>query len=178
MRDNIYWQLFLVFVPLSLVSLGGAQSIITDVDKQVVELHGWITQADFVDLFAISRAAPGPGSLLVTLLGWKVAGWTGALAASAALFLPSSLLAFVATRLWNRHRGRAWHNLLAEGLAPIATGLILSSAFTILRSSSGMWSLWLIAGGAAAIFLIKPRLSPIPIFLAAGGAQIAFQALT
>lgn len=172
MRDNIYWQLFWVFAPLSLVSLGGGQGVVPDMNKQAVEIHGWLTQAQFVDLFAISRAAPGPGSLLATLIGWTVSGWLGAIVASIGLFLPAALLAFFATRLWHRHRGRAWHDTLGKGLAPVATGLILSSVFIILSSSSGGWTPWIIAVVAAGIFLRKPKLSPFPIFLAAGAIQV------
>jgi chromate transporter len=55
-RDNIYIQLIAVFAPLSLLSLGGGQSIVADINQQAVAIHGWVTQAEFVDLFAISRA--------------------------------------------------------------------------------------------------------------------------
>ncbi len=105
MRDDIPWQLVLVFTPLSLLSLGGGQSVIADINKQVVDLHGWMSQSDFVALFAISRAAPGPGSLLSTLVGWRVDGIIGALAASMAYFVPSSLIAFAVSRIWSRQQG-------------------------------------------------------------------------
>ena len=106
MSNGSWWLLIVVFAPLSLLSIGGGQSIVAAMDQQVVHVYGWLTQTEFIDLFAISRAAPGPGSLLVTLIGWKVAGIPGALIASAALFLPSSVLAYGVTRLWHRHRGR------------------------------------------------------------------------
>ncbi len=176
MRDNIYWQLITVFAPLSLLSIGGGQSIVADINTQVVNLHGWLTQAEFIDVFAISRAAPGPGSLLVTLIGWKVSGFYGAIVASLALFLPASLLAYVAARAWNRHQGRVWHRAFERGLAPIATGLILASAFTVLRSSSGTMSLWAIAAVSGAIFIFHPRLNPLLVLCAAGIAQAALQA--
>ena len=81
MRDNLYLQLIAVFAPLSLLSIGGGQSIVADINQQAVVIHHWVTQAEFVDLFAISRAAPGPGALLTTLIGWKTSGWLGALVA-------------------------------------------------------------------------------------------------
>src|SRR5882724_12005855 len=167
MRDNIYWQLITVFAPLSLLSIGGGQSVIADMNKQVVDFHHWASQAEFVDLFAISRAAPGPGSLLVTLIGWRVAGFWGAVVASLALFLPAASLAFFVARIWNRHQGRAWHRACERGLAPVATGLLLASAFTILRSSSGNWSLWAIALVAAAVFILRPSLNPLVVLVSA-----------
>jgi chromate transporter len=177
MDENPYWQLLAVFVPLSLISVGGGQSVIAGIDAQVVQFHHWISQQEFVDLFAISRAAPGPGSLLSTLIGWRVAGPLGAAVASLAFFLPSSFLAYGASLAWNHNRDSHWHGAVERGLAPIATGLILAGAFSILRASSGSASIWVIALVAAAIFTVLPKLNPLPVLLAAGIAQLALRAL-
>src|SRR6476620_3809519 len=92
MRDNPLLALTLVFVPFSLTAFGGGMSVVSGIEQQAVGVHGWLTSTEFLNLFAISRAAPGPGSMLTTLIGWHVAGWMGALVATAAMFLPSSLL--------------------------------------------------------------------------------------
>lgn len=135
MRDDLLWALFIVFVPMSFLAIGGGVSILAPIHHQAVEVYGWITQREFVDMFAISRAAPGPGSMLVTLIGWKVAGWTGALVASLGIFLPSSILCYAATRAWNRGRGTRLHAALEKGLTPIAAGLMLAGGLAIVRSS-------------------------------------------
>jgi chromate transport protein ChrA len=69
--------LVVVFVPLSLLSIGGGASLLADMEHQSVTVHGWTTPREFADLFAISRAAPGPGTMLAALIGWKAAGWGG-----------------------------------------------------------------------------------------------------
>ncbi|MEM5317762.1 chromate transporter [Paraburkholderia sp. JHI869] len=168
MRDNIYLQLIAVFAPLSLLSIGGGQSVIADINQQTVAIHGWLTQREFVDLFAISRAAPGPGSLLATLIGWKEAGWAGAIVASLALFLPSSVLAFAVTLVWHRHERHPWHQRAQTGLAPVATGLILASSLTVLRAASSTWSIWVLALAALAVFMSKSRINPLLVLFAAG----------
>ena len=61
--------LFSVFAPLSIVTVGGGQGIIAEVQRQVVDVHHWMTHAQFLSDFAIARLAPGPGSLLATLIG-------------------------------------------------------------------------------------------------------------
>lgn len=172
MRDDFAWRLALVFAPLSLLSFGGRQSAIADVNKQVVDVQGWMSHADFVDLFAISRAAPGPGSLLSTLIGWRVDGLAGAVVASLSYFLPSSLVAYAASRLWNRYRDRPWRENVERGLAPVAIGLVLSGAFTVLMSSSGTSRVLIIAAVCAAIFALRPKLNPLPILFAAGLIQL------
>ena len=142
--------LVLVFAPLSLVSIGGGPSVIAEMQHQAVVVHQWTTQREFADLFAIARVAPGPGTLLATLIGFSTAGWLGALVVSLAFFLPSSLLVYGAASIFNRWRGSAWHGAIEAGLAPIAVGLVLAGAFTILdMDRSGMLP-WGMALGVAA----------------------------
>jgi len=174
MPNNVYWQLIGVFAPLSLLSFGGGQSVIADMNAQVVQIHQWSTQSQFVDMFALSRAAPGPGALLVTLIGWRVSGFLGAAIASLSLFLPSSIVAYAAIRLWSRHQGHQWHGIIERALTPIAAGLILSGALTLLRAVSATIVLWFIAGIAASIFLIWPKLNPMVVLVIAGVVYLAY----
>jgi chromate transporter len=160
--------LALVFVPLSLLSIGGGASLLAEIEHQSVSVHGWTTQREFADLFAISRAAPGPGTMLSTLIGWKVAGLTGALTATIALYLPSSLLVYGAARLWGRWRGSVWHTVIERGLAPIAAGLILAGGIAVLRVSPGGPAVWVAAVVSTALILCWPRLHPLVLFAAGG----------
>jgi chromate transporter len=167
MRENPLLGLLLVFVPLSLLSIGGGPSILAGI-QNAVEARAWMSQRDFLDLFAIARAAPGPGVLLATLVGWKVAGLAGATVASLALFLPSSILYYALARQWHGHRGKAWHSALERGLAPVAAGLILAGSLVILRAGGSDYGLWAIAASATAVLLWQPKLNAFWV-LAAGG---------
>jgi chromate transporter len=172
MRDNPYWALLVVFVPFSLVSIGGGASIFAGVQHQSVDVRQWITAREFIDLFALSRAAPGPGSMLITLIGWKVAGLSGALVATLALYVPSSLLCYGLARVWNAHRGKTWHRALENGLAPVGTGLILAGAVAVMRLTGASALSWVAAGAAAALLLWRPRTHPI-VLLSGSGALFA-----
>jgi chromate transporter len=160
--------LALVFAPLSLLSIGGGASLLAEIEHQSVAVHAWTTQREFADLFAISRAAPGPGTMLSTLIGWKVAGWAGALTATVALYLPSSLLVYGAARLWGRWRGSVWHTAIERGLAPIAAGLILAGGIAVLRVSPGGPAVWVAAIASTALILRWPSLHPLALFAASG----------
>jgi chromate transporter len=92
--DNIILALIVLFAPLSLLAIGGWASVLAPMHHQVVEVNAWMTQREFIDIFAITRAAPGPGAMIVTLIGWKMAGWWGAIVASLAIFIPSSALSY------------------------------------------------------------------------------------
>ncbi len=167
MREDPLLALLVVFVPLSLLSIGGGPSILAGI-QNAVEARQWMSERDFIDLFAIARAAPGPGVLLATLVGWKVAGLSGAVVASLALFLPSSILYYAIARQWSAHRGKAWHTALELGLAPVAAGLILAGSLVILRASGTDPLLWLIAAASTAILLWRPKLNPLWVLAAAG----------
>jgi chromate transporter len=162
------FALALVFAPLSLLSIGGGAALLAEIEHQSVGVHGWTTQREFADLFAISRAAPGPGTMLSTLIGWKVAGVSGALIATFALYLPSSLLVYGAARLWSRWRGSIWHSAVERGLAPIAAGLILSGGIAVLRVSPGGPAVWLAAAISTALILYQPLLHPLVLFFSGG----------
>jgi chromate transporter len=159
--------LVLVFGPLSLLSIGGGASLLAEIEHQSVAVHHWTTQREFADLFAISRAAPGPGTMLSTLVGWKVAGWAGALSATAALYLPSSLLVYGVSRLWGRWRGSLWHGAIERGLAPIAAGLVLAGGLAVLQAAGGA-AVWAAAAVATIVLLRWPRLNPLILFAASG----------
>jgi chromate transporter len=166
MRPSVLLTLAAVFVPLSFATIGGGQGIVAEVHRQSVSVQGWMSQEQFVTDFALSRLAPGPGSLLITLIGWQVAGWAGAVVASFAIFLPSSLLLYGLARLWARYHGRAWQRAFERGMAPVAAGLILAGAWTVLQASEGGWLAWAVAAASAAV-LMATRVSPF-IVLAAG----------
>ncbi len=127
--------LLLVFAPLSILSIGGGQATIPEMQHQAVMIHGWLSNGEFADLFAISRAAPGPSSLIAALIGWQVFGFWGAVAATIGIFLPSSLLMYAVSTWWHRREESAIRRALERGLAPIAVGLVFAGALTILRAA-------------------------------------------
>lgn len=173
MRENPLIGLIFVLVPFSLVSLGGGPSIFAPLERETVDVMGWLTSREFIDLFAIARTAPGPGAMLSTLIGWKVAGWAGATVATLALFLPSSLLAYAVARVYDRYRGPDWHTALEIGLTPLAVGLVLAGAVSVLRLS-GFDPLTVVAALAAGVILsLRPKINPFLILFAGAAVFVA-----
>jgi chromate transporter len=173
MREGTLATLVAILAPLSVAAIGGASSIYAPLQHQTVDVLGWLTPQEFVELFAIARVTPGPGSMLATLIGYKVAGLAGAAVATLALFLPSSLICFAVARVWNRYRGRPWHQAFEDGLAPIGAGLLFAGVVAVLRlgASGSLWPLsWGIAATVAALLTLRPRLHPS--WLLVGGAAL------
>jgi chromate transporter len=167
MDEELLLGLLRVFVPLSFLSIGGGGTILAEMAHQSVDVYHWLTQREFVDLFAITRAAPGPGLLIVTLIGWKVAGWLGAVVATLALFVPSSLLFCAVTVLWRRFSGSPWRDTIERGLAPIAVGLIFAGAYAVLEATQGGILAFATAGIAATLLLWRP-IHPLVLLCGAG----------
>ena len=173
MNAPILADLLAVFAPLSFLTIGGGQSIVADIHRQAVDIYGWLTESEFMDLFAISRITPGPGSLLVTLVGYRVASGLGALIASVAIFVPSSLLVYGLARLWARHREATWTRVIQAGLVPVAAGMILAASCTVLRAAEGGPWAWSVAA-ASTLALMYTRINP---FLLLGAGALVFLAV-
>jgi chromate transporter len=159
--------LAVVFAPLSLLSFGGGNAVIADIAQQAINVQGWTSEREFADLFALSRAAPGPGSMLAALIGWKAAGVSGALVATLAFYLPSAALILAVARLWGRWRGSVWHTAIERGMAPVAAGLFLASGLVVLQASPGGPAVWAAAIVTTLALLRWPGMHPVPLLLGA-----------
>ena len=159
-------SLALIFSQLYVLAFGGGNTILPEMERQVVDLHHWMTSEQFSALFALGQAAPGPNLMIVPLVGWHVAGWQGMLVTSLAKFGPSSLITIGVLHLWERFKDRPWRRLVQVGLVPMTAGLVAASAAVIVEASATSW--WL--GGitaAVAVLAIRTRVHPL-WWLAAG----------
>ncbi|MBX6374637.1 MAG: chromate transporter [Acetobacteraceae bacterium] len=153
-------QLTLVFAPLSLAAIGGAIAVLPEIQRQVVEIHGWVTADSFMDLFALAQAAPGPNMMVVSLIGWQVAGVVGLLVATIAMVGPPALLALALGRLRARFAGLSWVRVTQAGLIPIALGLNLASGVVLAQAAhQGVTTLVLTLG--TTLFVWLTRWSPL-----------------
>ena len=172
---NDLWSLLTVFAPLSLLTIGGGQSVTADIQRQVVDVHHWMTAKEFVDAFAISRMAPGPGSLLATLIGWHVAGLWGAVVATGAIFGPTAFLILAIAHAWKRYSGARWQRVLEAGLRPVAAGMILSSGYILIQSLGGGRLAQGLAITSSAVLLMTP-VNPLALLSTGAALFVALHA--
>ena len=138
----IVLQLFFEFALLSFVAFGGATALLPEMHRVVVENNHWLNDATFTHLYAIAQAAPGPNVLVVTLIGWEVAGLAGALAATLAMTLPMSVVIYLLIDRWEGFAGKRWQKAISLGVAPLAVGLIFSGATLIAQAAQFGWAAW------------------------------------
>jgi chromate transporter len=156
-----------LFAMLGLLAVGGGNGIFPEMHRQTVELRHWLTDTQFTDLFAIARASPGPNILIVTLIGWHVAGFMGALTATISLCAPSGVLAYIVARVWHQFRETRWRRAVQLGLAPVTVGLIFAASYVLTRAADHTIAAYAITG-ITALIALTTKLNPLWIFLAAG----------
>jgi chromate transporter len=166
--------LVLVFAPLSLVAVGGANSVLPDIHRQVVTAHAWMSEAEFANAFVLAQAVPGPNILVVSLIGWSVAGLPGALIALLAICLPSSVLALLVERGLRTARMAPWRYRIQMGLGPLTIGLMLAGGLVLARSADHAP---LAIGLTVLTALLLQRTSVHPLLLMAGGAALGLAGL-
>ena len=161
-------ELALYFMMLSLISVGGMPSVLPELQRYAVDVKGWMTADDFIQVFAVGQAAPGPNILIAALVGWKVAGLGGALVALGAMCGPAAVVAWWVAEAWERFKDSPWRLAIQRAIAPVVVALILSGGFILATPGAPDWRLWAIAAGTATAMLLT-KLNPL-WFLAAGGA--------
>jgi chromate transporter len=172
MNDNVLVTLAVNFALMSLAAIGGANAAVPELHRLAVEVMGGMTERQFTDLFAIAQVTPGPNVIIVTLLGYHVAGLAGALVATLAMCGPTCVLAFFVGRVWERFKNAHWRVVIQNGLVPVSIGLIAASALVIARAADESWTSIAITG-ATFCFAFWTRWNPLWTFAAAGLLGIA-----
>jgi len=166
-NSNPVAALVWTFGLMSLFAVGGANSAIPEMHRAAVDVQHWMTEKQFADVFAISQLSPGPNVLIVTLIGYSVAGIAGALAATLAMCGPTAILAYYVSRLLERSRHSRWPAIIQAALVPLSIGLMAASGLILARTSDQSWIAALITIVAAAL-AFATRLNPIWMLLAGG----------
>ena len=167
--EDAVWLIAANFALLSLIAVGGINPILPELHRQAVEVYRWMSSERFADLFAIAQGAPGPNILVVTLIGWDVAGLAGAVAATLAICTPSAVLAYFVARVWDRFRGARWRVAIQAGLVPVTVGLVAAGAYVVARAvDTSMVAVAITLGTALAVTFTRVH----PLIYLAGGAAL------
>lgn len=174
--------LFLHFLSLSLLAVGGAITTAPDMHRFLVEQQGWLSDSQFNASIAIAQAAPGPNVLFVALMGWHVglnAGgmWpavVGVTVSMLGIILPSSTLTYLASRWSHANRELRAVRAFKQGMAPIVIALLIATGW-LLASAHGDpardWPLWLTTV-VSALIVWRTRLHLL--WLLAAGALLGW----
>lgn len=160
-------QILLLFSSLSILSIGGGNTVLPEMHRKTVESYHWLSDKQFADVFALSQAAPGPSILIVTILGYKAAGVTGAILATIAMMLPAAMLVYLVSRVWEKAKDSPFRKAVEKGLAPLTVGLILASGWVMSQAADHDWRAYILTGVCTAIFATT-KTNPLILVAAAG----------
>lgn len=159
--------LFVHFLALWFVAVGGPSTILPDIHRYVVEVNQLMTSTQFAEIYTLAQVAPGPNVMYVTLIGWQLAGWAGAAATTIPLLVPATTLTLLIGHLNERYPNASVGRAIRRGLTPITIGLMFASATILMRAVNHDWRGYLITLLTVALVLRKPW---NPLWLLAGGA--------
>ena len=193
MSSADWLSLFVHFLSLSLLAVGGAIATAPDMHRYLVDTRHWLSDPQFSSAIAIAQAAPGPNVLFVGLMGWGVGlnagggpggGWhayglalLGVAVTMTGMLLPSGILTYTATRWAHRNRHLRSVRAFKAGLAPIVVALLIATGWLLTAAHNQPardWPLWLLT---AVVALIVWRTKLHLLWLIGAGAVLGMLGL-
>jgi chromate transporter len=155
-------QLFLHYLVLSLLSVGGAITAAPDMHRYLVDERHWLTDPQFSASIAIAQAAPGPNVLFVALMGWNVGlnaggyatAFFGTMVAMVGIMLPSTTLTYLAAQWGHANRELRGVRAFKQGMAPIVIALLVATGWILATGGSYAtrnWPIWLVTAVSAIV---------------------------
>ena len=127
-------DLLLTFLKIGLFTFGGGYAMISMIENICVENKGWITHEDMMNVTVIAESTPGPIAInCATFVGYRQAGFWGALAATLGIVVPSFLVIFIISMFLDHFLTIAVIANAFRGIK-IAVGiLVLDAAVTMVK---------------------------------------------
>ena len=185
MSWKLLWQIFWLFTKVAMFSWGGGPASLGLMQREVVAA-GWGTPEEFADGVALSNALPGPTAPQTSaFVGYKLAGWPGALMAVFGTVVPATVLMLILVAGFFAIKDNVYMKAAIKGVRPFVVGLLAWTAYQMAitvfsidklglgKSITQGWDKWLIAIGAFAV-LTFTTVSPIWLVLATAVIGLIF----
>ena len=179
----IYWQIFWLFTRVAFVSWGGGPASLALMKTETVRMQ-WITDPEFVDAVALGNSLPGPIAPQVSaFIGYRQAGFWGAVAAAVGTVVPTTLLMLAAIAFFYQIKDSVAIKAMLTAVRPVVVGLLLWTAYDLAVSVfnvkqlgwgpalTGGWDKLLFAG---ATFGLLTFTTINPAFIIFGAAALGF----
>ncbi len=130
----IYLQLFWVYLKIGIFGFGGGYAMLSMIQFEIVDHHGWMTMREFADMVALSQMTPGPVSInIATFIGYNVGGFWGSLLATFSIVLPSLLLLMVVLKFLFKNKESYMVKTTLSSMKPVIAGLIFVAALQMIN---------------------------------------------
>lgn len=170
---NIYWQLFATFFKIGAFTFGGGWAMISIIEKEIVDRHGWIGREEFLDLLAVAQSLPGILAVNISVaVGDKLRGMKGAVAAALGTILPSFLiiLAIAIFLTPDTIKNNPTLSAIFKGVRPAVVALIIAPVISAAKAAKINWkSVFIPVGVALLIWSGLPFISNPILYIVVGG---------
>lgn len=174
----LFLELFYTFFIIGAFTIGGGYAMLSLIENQVVEVHGWLSEPAFTDIVAISQMTPGPvGINTATFVGYSVfeatgaAEWVcvlGSFTATLAIMIPSFIIMMIIVKVYERIKSNSIFAGVMSTLRPVVVGLIGAAAVVLVTPDNFIdWKSWLLFAIAFAASMFT-KVSPILVIVLAG----------
>jgi chromate transporter len=176
-KKSIYYELFFVFFRVGLFTIGGGYAMLPMLRKEVVEKHGWATDEEMLDYFAIGQSTPGIIAINTsTFIGYKKGGIVGAIFSTLGMVFPSWIIIISIAKVFDAFHDNQYVINAFLGIRVVVIVLILSAVVKMGKNSVTNWMQALIMVGAFALIAFT-SLSPIIVVIASGILGVLIQAM-
>ena len=127
-----YWQLFITFARIGLFTIGGGYAMLPMMQSELVERHGWATEQEMMDYYALAQCTPGPiGVNMATYVGYEMSGIPGSIFTTLGFVAPSIIIIIIVSLFLQKFRENRYVESAFYGLRPASSGLIASAALSV-----------------------------------------------
>ncbi|MCM1449536.1 MAG: chromate transporter [Clostridiales bacterium] len=170
---NIYTQLFFTFLKIGAFTFGGGWAMISIIEREIVDKHGWLERKEFLDLLAIAQSVPGVLAVNISVVvGDRLRGCKGSIAAAAGTILPSFLIILAIAIFLTPEiiKNNPVISSIFKGIRPAVVALIIAPVLTSAKAANiGLKTMWIPAVVALLIFSGIPYVSNPILYILIGG---------
>jgi chromate transporter len=161
-------NIFLVFLKIGTFAFGGVYSMLTFVEKELVEKHKWITHEEFIESIALGQMTPGPPIVNTGIcIGYRLKKIKGAILATVGQAFTGTVLAVALAMFYAKTRNNVLLMSVLKGVGAAVVGLLLSIVYKMAKETIRDYKIALFAI-AAFLALAVAKINPIGIILASG----------
>jgi len=168
--------LFVTFLKIGATLYGSGYVLLAFLRNDFVHRLHWLTDRQLLDAIAVGQVTPGPVFTTATFVGYVLAGWTGAVLATLAIFLPSFVFVALSHPLLPRIRGSRGAGAFLDGVNVAALGLMAAVTWQLARSAITDWFTAVLAV-ASGVLLIRWRVNSMWLIIGGAAAGLAYRLL-
>ncbi len=159
-----------VCMKVDVLAFGGGFASVPLMFREMVESRAWLDPKTFMDGIALGQVTPGPIVVTATFVGYQLAGLSGAVVATVAVFFPSFAIVIAAAPWFGRLRGRAWFGPALHGAMLSFVGLLVF--VTGQFGTAVVWSPASVALAVAALVALRAKVDVLWVVLGSGAVGV------